>query len=280
MPQLMLQCTHTQLVKLAILLCFLLVFSNALHAQTKPTRQTIKKKNTKLQKSSPISKSWLTGQINYSRDPRFVTIASRYAKYPGLYLHRDAYKAFQKMYISAKKVGISLKILSATRSFQAQKAIWEAKWRGKRLVDGVQLNKKIPNTFLRARIILQYSSMPKTSRHHWGTDIDLNALENFYFTRGYGLAVYRWLKKNAARFGFCQVYSKKNKNNKKHPNSRLYGYEEERWHWSYIKLARRLLNAYNKKVHYHDIKNFSGANQARKLNIIQHYVNGINPRCR
>ena len=34
--------------------------------------------------------------------------------------------------------------------------------------------------------IMKYSSMPSTSRHHWGTDIDLNSLENSYFEKGEG----------------------------------------------------------------------------------------------
>ena len=56
-----------------------------------------------------------------------------------------------------------------------------------------------------AKTILLYSSMPTTSRHHWGTDMDINSLENSYFASGQGLKEYTWLKKNAAKFGFCQV---------------------------------------------------------------------------
>ena len=223
--------------------------------------------------NSTISKNWLLGKINYKKNPNFVVVRSLHASRSGLYLHKGTYAAFQKMYNAAQKSGISLNIISAARSFKAQKAIWEAKWNGRRRVNGLHLNKKFPNKLQRARIILKYSSMPQTSRHHWGSEIDLNSLENSYFKKGYGLKVYNWLKKNARHFGFCQVYSAKDKN-------RPHGYEEERWHWSYLKLARKLHKMYRKKITHRDIQNFSGAKLAKKLKIIPHYVNGINPRCR
>ncbi|NJK84501.1 MAG: M15 family metallopeptidase [Saprospiraceae bacterium] len=43
-----------------------------------------------------------------------------------------------------------------------------------------------PNPQERALKILKYSSMPGTSRHHWGTDIDLNSFSNSYFEQGEG----------------------------------------------------------------------------------------------
>ena len=49
--------------------------------------------------------------------------------------------------------------------------------------------------------------MPSTSRHHWGTDIDLNSLNNSYFSSGKGLKEYDWLTTNANHYGFYQVYT-------------------------------------------------------------------------
>ena len=57
--------------------------------------------------------------------------------------------------------------------------------------------------------ILTYSSMPGTSRHHWGTDIDFNSLENSYFDAGDGLKVYEFLKRCGEELGFMQVYTSK-----------------------------------------------------------------------
>lgn len=66
-----------------------------------------------------------------------------------------------------------------------------------------------------------YSSMPTTSRHHWGTDMDINSVEPEYFESGQGLLEYNWLKANAHKFGFCQPYSPKD------DGSRTQGYNLE-----------------------------------------------------
>ena len=110
--------------------------------------------------------------------------------------------------------------------------------------------------------------MPMCSRHHWGTDLDLNSLENSYFSSGKGLKIYEWLTKHAPDYGFCQVYTNKKINNRT-------GYEEEKWHWSYMPIARQNLMRYNKTVKITDIKGFLGWETASEVNIIEAYVNGI-----
>ena len=144
------------------------------------------------------------------------------------YLRVEALAAFQSMRTEALKSGITLKIISATRPFDRQKQIWEAKWNGSTAVGGQNLAKTIADPTARARKILTYSSMPGTSRHHWGTDMDLNSLEPAYFKRGQGKQIYDWLNLHAAEFGFCQPYSA----------GRTNGYNEEQWHWSYMPLAQ------------------------------------------
>ena len=84
-----------------------------------------------------------------------------------------------------------------------------------------------------AKKILLYSSMPSTSRHHWGTDIDINSLEPSYFEYGRGKIEYDWLVKNGAKFGFCQTYSDFAK------NDRSSGYQEESWHWTYMPKSKK-----------------------------------------
>ena len=39
----------------------------------------------------------------------------------GMYLRKEAYEAFKEMYTAAKKDGVTLRIISATRNFEAQK---------------------------------------------------------------------------------------------------------------------------------------------------------------
>lgn len=219
------------------------------------------------------SDEYLLGKFNPKTDSSFAVIPGRYCNREGMYLRKETIAAFIKMYEAAKKEGVSLKIISATRNFNEQKTIWEAKWNGRRLVNGKNLAQTIKDETERAKTILRYSSMPGTSRHHWGTDMDLNSLENSYFNSVEGKKTYEWLKKNAAAFGFCQPYSTKSENR---PN----GFEEEKWHWSYMPLSSVILKEYSQKIKTKNIAGFSGAETAVKLNIIEHYVKGINPECR
>jgi len=222
--------------------------------------------------SPGIDRHYLLGHIDPATDANFSRVANPYASREGLYLLDEVYRAFVQMHQAAKKDGVSLVIVSATRSFNAQKRIWERKWTGGRLVDGRNLAKAVPDPIARARIILRYSSMPGTSRHHWGTDIDINSVENAYFASGPGRKVFEWLAANASNFGFCQTYTAKG-------NDRPYGYEEEPWHWSYCPMANRYLRQYTKKVTYDDIRGFKGSDTAAQLDVIKHYVLAINPAC-
>lgn len=218
-----------------------------------------------------ISKKYLMGQFDPAKDDRFCVIPSPYANKP-MYLRKETLAAFVKMYEAAKKDDINLLILSATRPFDVQKSIWEAKWTGKRKVDGAYLSKSVKDSTARAIKILRWSSMPSTSRHHWGTDIDINNLEPEYFESGKGLQEYEWLVANASRFGFCQVYSKMDK-------SRPYGYQEEKWHWSYLPISKELTNAFAKQIKDKDISGFLGSETALSIEIVKKYVLGINPDC-
>lgn len=219
------------------------------------------------------SSEYLLGKFNPKTDTSFALIPMKYCSKEGMYLRKETIAAFVKMYDAAKKEDVNLKIISATRNFNDQKYIWEAKWNGSRLVNGKNLSQTIKDPVERAKTILRYSSMPGTSRHHWGTDMDLNSLENAYFTTAEGKKVYDWLKKNAAQFGFCQPYSVKNE-------TRPTGYEEEKWHWSYTPLSALILKEYSQKIKLDNIAGFTGSETATKLNIIENYVKGINPECR
>lgn len=213
------------------------------------------------QKENKLNKDFVLGRFNYKKHPNFTQVTSIHSNKP-IYLDKDVYKAFIKMYNQAKKEHVSLKIISGTRSFGEQKVIWERKWK--------QYNYLEPEA--RAKKILEYSSMPSSSRHHWGTDIDLNSLNNTYFEKGTGKAVYNWLVNNAHKFGFYQVYSNKT-------NGRT-GYNLERWHWSYLPLASAYLNLYNNHISYSDIKDFSGSQLAESLKIIPNYVNGLSKQAK
>lgn len=215
-----------------------------------------------------VDKKYLLGQFDESKDAHFIKLDDTHTKGSavGKYLRKETYEAFVKMTKAANKDGINLFIISASRNFDTQKVIWENKWEGRTLVEGKNLT-TVTNLQERAKLILLYSSMPGTSRHHWGTDMDLNSLENSYFASGEGLKIYQWLTAHATEFGFCQPYTSKT-------NGRT-GYEEEKWHWSYLPLSSELLKSYVKSINYSDIKGFRGSETAMPIKTIEKYVQGV-----
>jgi len=215
-----------------------------------------------------VDKNYLLGKFDPSTHSQFVKLQDEHTQGSGrgAYLRKETYDAFVKMSEAAKKEGVNLVIISATRNFDSQKRIWENKWEGRTKVEGKNLT-TVKNKKERARLILLYSSMPSTSRHHWGTDMDLNNLENSFFETGEGLLIYQWLTAHAAEFGFCQPYTAKK-------DGRT-GYEEERWHWSYLPLSGEFLEQYKKLVVYSDIKGFAGSEVAKDMQVIKKYVEGV-----
>ncbi len=218
--------------------------------------------------------AFLMGQFNPISHSDFVEIPTSYANRKGMYLQKETLQAFAKMHEHAIRDSIHLVILSATRNFASQKSIWEAKWTGKRLVeDGQNLASTTPDPVERALKILRYSSMPGTSRHHWGTDIDLNHLTNEFFSQGEGKRIYNWLTLHAPTYGFCQPYSPKGVNR---PN----GYLEEKWHWSYLPLALPFTRMAMAGLRDSLIAGFLGSETAKNIKVVENYVLGINPNCK
>ena len=218
-------------------------------------------------------KLYLTGKFDPAGRDDFILIPPQYANNDNpMYLRKEAYGAFLQMEAAAKLDSINLKIASATRNFYYQRDIWEKKWIGATLVDGENLSVSLPEGSLRFRKILEYSAAPGTSRHHWGTDIDLNYAIPSYFEEGRGKEIYDWLTQNAGRFGFCQVYNAKNA-------PRVTGYHEEKWHWSYLPLARNFTEEYKTLITESDLTGFMGEEYAIGQSLINDYVLSINPEC-
>ncbi len=184
------------------------------------------------------------------------------------YLRKEAALALRDMhnaFVSAHP-GMRFVVRSSTRTFSDQTAIWTRKWN--------ELCEKNPamNDRDRASDILRYSSMPGTSRHHWGTDFDLNELVNGYYDKGEGLVLYKWLCENAMQYGFVQPYTA----------GRTSGYREERWHWSYRPLSSRLVKRWNELFEKYPEKlfgkkEFPGSHLAGELAPV--YVNAVNHDC-
>ena len=95
--------------------------------------------------------------------------------------------------------------------------------------------------------IIEYSTIPGTSRHHWGTDIDIidanpmiqkNVLDPEKFKDGGPYFKLRnWLEKNAHSYGFYIVYT--NDENRK-------GFKYEPWHYSYKSISKSMLQEFLK----------------------------------
>lgn len=224
-------------------------------------KKEIKINRAEANKEQTLDKNFILGKFDYTVHSDFEILKSIHSS-KTIYLNSKAYSAFVKMYNDASKNNIDLKVISGTRSFSEQKAIWERKWEKYANLDPIA----------RAKKILEFSSMPSTSRHHWGTDIDLNNLNNSYFEEGKGKKEYEWLVSNANKYGFYQVYTSK--------DGGRTGYNLEKWHWSYLPLASKYLDFYNKNITYKDIDGFNGSELAEKTEMITRYVNGISEKAK
>jgi len=228
------------------------------YAEMGALQHSILQNNTTIT-DSVISKSFVTGKFLPQNHIRFQIVPSHLCS-KSMYLQKAVITAFQQMKLAAASEGISLRIISGTRNFWEQKAIWERKWNVNIPKFGASANN--------AREILKYSSMPSSSRHHWGTDIDINNLSPTYFTTGKGLKEVLWLRKNANKFGFIEVYSPR-------ASGRLTGYEPEAWHWSYSPLSSQYLEFYKQHIQYTDFEGFAGCEWAKELRIIEDFVSAV-----
>ncbi len=218
---------------------------------------------------------YLTGHFLPNKHPYFVSLES--VKIPvkggGHFLRKETAEALSRMLTDfrAEHPDVDFWVQSSTRNWDSQKWIWDGKWAGKIEVDGKKLNTTHPDALLRAQKILEYSSMPGTSRHHWGTDFDMNMLYNSYYDSGKGKILYDWMRTHAAAYGFCQPYSA----------GRNKGYQEERWHWSYRPLSSAFLARWKTDVsrgrRLSEAGLFSGSTVAGKLAL--EYVTSVNPDC-
>ena len=156
-------------------------------------------------------------------------------------LRKEAHDAFLEMKKAAYQDGIDLKIVSSFRSFDRQLAIFERKYLQYTEDEGMEPLAAIDK-------IIEYSTIPGTSRHHWGTDIDIidgskptegDVLVPSKFEEGGPFADLKaWMDKHAGDYGFYLVYTKE-------PKRR--GFKYEPWHYSYAPLSVPMLEVFRKK---------------------------------
>lgn len=221
-----------------------------------------------------VDLDFVMGKFDPKQRDDFSKIEIAYADKEGRYMQKGAYESFKVMHAAAKKDGINLTIKSAARNFNYQKGIWERKWTGATLLEGKDnASVAYKNHTERAIAILKYSSMPGSSRHHWGTDIDINSFTNSYFETGKGKKEFDWLTANAYKYGYCRPYTKLG-------SDRNSGYQEEKWHWSYSPVANYCTEYARQNLTNKMFVGFKGSEVAEQINIKDNYILGISSSCK
>ncbi|WP_394751130.1 M15 family metallopeptidase [Spongiimicrobium salis] len=156
-------------------------------------------------------------------------------------LRKEAHDAYLAMKKAAFADGVFIEIVSSFRSFDRQEAIWEGKYLRYTDEDGMSPLNAIDK-------IIEYSTIPGTSRHHWGTDIDItdgskkvsgDILVPEKFGEGGPFEdLKKWMDKNANSHGFYMVYT---------DNPKRKGFKYEPWHYSYAPLSKPMLKQFRKK---------------------------------
>ena len=189
-------------------------------------------------------------------------------------LSRKAYKAFNKMKMAAWNDGILIKTVSSYRSYRDQKRIFERKFNAF-TGEGDTGEQAIER-------IIEYSTIPGTSRHHWATDIDIiqagkpiegdSLLAEHFAPQGAFFELKEWLDANASDFDFYLVYTD-------NPNRK--GFKYEPWHLSYAPESVPLLKNYLKKeviklAYKQQVEGFSFLTPERIDRYLDEHVLGIN----
>ncbi|MEJ2585839.1 MAG: M15 family metallopeptidase [Robiginitalea sp.] len=157
----------------------------------------------------------------------------------GINLLKEAHDAFLEMKKAAYQDGIDIKVVSSYRSYERQRAIFERKY-----IAYTEEGTEPLNAIDR---IVEYSTIPGTSRHHWGTDADLidaskpssgDVLVPEKFEEGGPFADFKkWMDTHSEAYGFYLVYT---------DNPRRRGFKYEPWHYSYAPLSIPMLAAFRK----------------------------------
>jgi len=157
----------------------------------------------------------------------------------GYKLLPEVAKQLELMKADALKAGFKIQVISSYRNYTYQNGIWERKYKAnqaKKIAAKENIEK-----------IIEYSTIPGTSRHHWGTDLDIidgtrgipaDPLNEKHFNEGGSMHKFKlWLDENASKYGFYLVYT---------DNSARKGFKYEPWHFTYKAISEPMLQAYKK----------------------------------
>ncbi|MDP5101720.1 MAG: M15 family metallopeptidase [Nonlabens sp.] len=191
-------------------------------------------------------------------------------------LEQDAQAALEKMQKAALKDGIQIRLVSGYRSFNRQREIWNRKY-DKYTAQGLK-----PDAIFDK--IVEYSTVPGTSRHHWGTDMDLIdgavkvsgdvLVPDKYHGKGPFCKFKDWMENHATTYGFELVYTM---------SEQRTGFKYEPWHYSYVPLSRKRYNDYLTQVDLlpflrsQNIKGMDKISDARLKRYLEEHIKGVNP---
>jgi len=191
-------------------------------------------------------------------------------------LEQETHNALKKMQAAALEDGIKIQVASGYRSFDRQRQIWNRKYK-KCEAQGLK-----PDAIFDK--IVEYSTVPGTSRHHWGTDMDLiDAAANYsgsvlvtskFHGDGPFCKLKEWMDENSGKFGFELVYTM---------NANRTGFKYEPWHYSYAPISKNYYSEYLEKIDFIKFlrsQNIMGMDQIsdeRLLRYFEEHVQGINP---
>lgn len=154
-------------------------------------------------------------------------------------LRPEAATAFERLKKAAALDGIAIKVVSSYRDYAHQNRIWDRKYKRFR-ESGLTPEQTVQK-------IIEYSTIPGTSRHHWGTDLDLIdgskkvtgdvLVPTKFHGTGPFCKLKEWMDRHANTYGFYLVYTDVPKRK---------GFKYEPWHYSYAPLSKGYLEAYRK----------------------------------
>ncbi|AEE18531.1 D-alanyl-D-alanine carboxypeptidase-like protein [Dokdonia sp. Hel_I_63] len=193
-------------------------------------------------------------------------------------LRPEAAVAYEEMKSAAFKEGIKFQVVSSYRDYNHQNRIWERKYKSFR-ESGLNPTAAIEK-------IIQYSTIPGTSRHHWGTDIDIVdatpkvsgglLIPSKFHGNGPFCKFKEWMDNNANTYGFYLVYT---------DNQNRNGFNYEPWHYSFKSLSLDYLNKYQElpiksKLQSAKLLGSEHFTEAFIDRYLQHNVMDINPALR
>lgn len=203
-------------------------------------------------------------------------------------VHKEMQNDLMKFMKKATKAGFKPKIVSSFRNFDRQLTIWNEKALGKRPLLDKGGNSLDFNALSKAEVlhsILRWSSIPGTSRHHWGTDIDI--IDQKAVPKDYEVKLIPQEVSDEGMFGpFHQWIDQSIDEDKSNGFFRPYehdlgGISPERWHLSYWPISKNYMehltfDNFQKIIHNVDLELKEEVMKLSKI-IYEKFIININP---